>query len=305
MTDTLPPLAAIRAFEAAARLGSFTRAGEALGMTQAAVSYQMRVLEDRVGTPLFLREARGVTLTAEGERLAQRAGEAMAILREAFADLRRAEQEVLVISVFSSFGAFVLAPRLGHFQMAHPGIAIRVDVNHLAVDLLAGEATVGIRTGSGTWPGLKSELLLKSHFTPMVSREFAARHGPFRHPRDLLSVPRIDAGDPNWGRWFRAAGVEVPELRPSGPAFDTQMLEAQAALAGQGACLLTPIYLRDALARGDLIRPFEVTAEEDVTIWLVYPERRRNAPVIRKFRDWLVQQLHDLESGEATAHETR
>lgn len=297
MSDLLPPLPAIRAFEAAARLGNFTRAAEALGMTQAAVSYQIRILEDRVGTPLFQRRARGVALTPEGAHLAARATEALGLLRDAFSDLRRAERETLVISVFASFAAFVLAPRLGHFQLAHPDIAMRIDVNHAVVDLLAGEATIGIRAGTGTWPGLQADKLLQSHFTPMVSRDFAARHGPFTHPRDLIDVPRIDAGDPNWARWFAAAGVATPAPSRGNATFGTQVLEVQAALAGQGASLLTPLYVRDALARGDLIRPFDITADEDVTVWVVYPERRRNAPVIRAFRDWLFAQVAELARG--------
>ena len=206
----LPPLAAIRAFEAAARHGSFTAAGAELSMTQAAVSYQIRILEERVGAPLFRRRARGVALTAEGQRLAEPAGEAMAILREAFAEARRDAGETLVISVLATFATHVLAPGLGRFQIAHPAITTRVEIDHRMADLLAGEATVAIRAGQGVWPGLRADHLMRATYTPMVSRAFVERHGPLRSPEDLLSVPRLDADDPDWALWFRAAGVMPP-----------------------------------------------------------------------------------------------
>ena len=245
----LPPLAAIRAFEAAARHGSFTAAGAELGMTQAAVSYQIRLLEERVGAPLFRRRARGVVLTAEGQRLAEPAGEAMAILREAFAEVRRDAGETLVISVLATFATHVLAVGLGRFQIAHPAITTRVEIDHRMVDLLAGEATVAIRSGQGVWPGLRADHLMRATYTPMVSRAFLERHGPLRRPEDLLTVPRLDADDPDWALWFRAAGVEPPPAaaRPAS-SLGIQALDAQAVMAGHGAGILTPVYFRDALA---------------------------------------------------------
>lgn len=186
-TLSLPPLTAIRAFEAAARHRSFTAAGAELGMTQAAVSYQIKVLEDRVGQPLFHRKARGVDLTPEGARLAERAGEALDTLRSAFAEARLANDETLVISVLPTFAAQILAPRLGAFQIAHPEITTRVSVEERSVDLLAGEATVAIRAGLGRWPGLAAHYIMPGDFAPMVSPAFIARHGRPTQPSDLLS----------------------------------------------------------------------------------------------------------------------
>ena len=299
------PLAAIRAFEAAARHGSFTAAGAELGMTQAAVSYQIRLLEERVGAPLFRRRARGVVLTAEGQRLAEPAGEAMAILREAFAEVRRDAGETLVISVLATFATHVLAVGLGRFQIAHPAITTRVEIDHRMVDLLAGEATVAIRSGQGVWPGLRADHLMRATYTPMVSRAFLERHGPLRRPEDLLTVPRLDADDPDWALWFRAAGVEPPPAaaRPAS-SLGIQALDAQAVMAGHGAGILTPVYFRDALRRGDLIQPFDIVAEGTLSIWLAYPERRRNGPAIRAFRAWLLEEMRALgarpEEGPAT-----
>jgi len=292
---SLPPLAAIRAFEAAARQGSFTAAGEELGMTQAAVSYQIRVLEDRVGFALFRRRARGVELTPDGARLATRAEEAFDTLRQAFAEARQARDETLVISVLTTFAQQILAPRLGVFQIAHPTITTRVEVESRLVDLLAGEATVAIRAGLGVWPGLVAHYIMPGDYAPLISPAFIARHGRPERPADLLALPRFDEGDDSWVGWFRAAGVAPPACRAAGGTrFNTQTLSAQAAMAGHGASLLNPHLFRAELARGDLIQPFATLWREEFAMFLVYPERRRNAPAIRAFRDWFLTEMRDF-----------
>src|SRR5262249_5099224 len=134
MTTPLPPLAAIRCFEAAARHQSFTRAAEELGMTQAAVSYQIKLLEDRVGGPLFMRGTRGVTLTETGRQLAPSISEAFVQLRGAFAQLRDTAGNVLNVSALTTFATNWLVPRLGSFQLAHPEIAVRLDASNVMVD---------------------------------------------------------------------------------------------------------------------------------------------------------------------------
>jgi LysR family glycine cleavage system transcriptional activator len=298
---SLPPLAAIRAFEAAARQGSFTAAGEELGMTQAAVSYQIKVLEDRVGLALFRRRARGVELTAEGARLADRAGEALDLLRQAFAEARQTRDETLVISVLPTFAQQILAPRLGIFQIANPSITTRVDVaGHLA-DLLAGEATVAIRAGRGTWPGLVTHYLMPGEYAPMISPAFIARHGMPATPADLLSMPLNDPQDDSWTGWFAAAGVDLPPgpARAGGTRFGTQSMSAAATIAGHAASLINPHFFRAELARGDLIQPFPDLWREDFAMYLAYPERRRNAPAIRAFRDWMLAEMAQTARPEA------
>lgn len=294
--QALPPLAAIRAFEAAARHGSFTHAAAELGMTQAAVSYQIRVLEDRVQLPLFRRNARGVTLTADGARLAERASEALELLRQAFAEARRSSDETLVISSLTTFAAHVLAPRLGQFQINHPWITTRVEVDQRLVDLQAGEASVAIRYGLGKWPGLQADFLVRTAFTPMIGRAFADRHGLPERPEDLQRLPLVDPDDNGWAPWFAAAGLAVPPSATGArsPMLSTEILSLQAVLAGQGAGLLTPFYFRDMVARGDLIQPFDIAVEDRGSIWLCYPERRRNAPAIRAFRDWLLAEMRAM-----------
>ncbi len=295
VSQPLPPLAAIRAFEAAARHQSFTRAGEELGMTQAAVSYQIRLLEDRVGVPLFRRRARGVTLTADGARLAERAGEALEILRQAFAEARQQGEQTLIISALATFAAHILAPRLGHFQIAHPEVTTRVEVDHRLADLLAGEASVAIRAGLGEWPGLRADFLMPVLYTPMLSPAFVARHGLPATPAALRDLPLVDPDDPGWAQWFAAAGAMAPHPAQGARSYlGTQLLAAQAVIAGQGAGLLTPVYFLDQLARGELIQPFDILAEDAISLWLVYPERRRNAPAVRAFRDWLLGEMRGL-----------
>lgn len=290
-TLSLPPLTAIRAFEAAARHRSFTAAGAELGMTQAAVSYQIKVLEDRVGQPLFLRKARGVDLTPEGARLAERAGEALDTLRSAFAEARLANDETLVISVLPTFAVQILAPRLGAFQIAHPGITTRVSVEERSVDLLAGEATVAIRAGLGRWPWLAAHYIMPGDFAPMISPAFIARHGRPAQPADLLSLPLIDADDEGWATWLALAGVAAPCCTRRGALFGMQALSAASAIAGHGVSLLNPHLFRAELARGDLIRPFDIHVREEFAMYLVYPERRRNVPAVRAFRDWLLPEM--------------
>lgn len=292
---SLPPLAAIRAFEAAARHGNFTAAASELGMTQAAVSYQVKVLEDRVGLPLFHRKARGVELTADGRRLADRAGEAMEILRQAFAEARHASDDTLVISVLASFASQILAPRLGRFQIEHPEIMTRVEVDSRVADLQAGEATVAVRSGRGHWPGTEAHFLMYLDFTAMITPAFIALHGRPETPADLLDMPRIDADDDGWADWFRAAGVTPPApRRQSGMLFGVQVLTVQAALAGDGACLIHPFYFRDLVARGELIRPFPTMMRMEGGLFLCYPARRRNVPAIRAFREWLLAEMQEL-----------
>ena len=149
----LPPLAAVRAFEAAARLGSFTRAGEELGMSQAAVSYQIKLLEERVGTPLFLRAPRQVRLTDTGRRLSAAVSEAFDALRAAFASIDDDARGVLTISAVPAFAANWLAPRIGAFQLRHPDIAVRMSTTNRLVDFAREEVDAALRAGRGDWPG--------------------------------------------------------------------------------------------------------------------------------------------------------
>lgn len=296
MRALLPPLTATRAFEAAARRGSFTKAADELGMTQAAVSYQIKILEERVGAPLFLRTARGVELTDVGQRFSRRASEALDQLRDAFADAKGAGEETLAISVIPTFATNFLAQRLGCFQIDNPSIAVRVEVSQSLSDFAAEEIDLAIRSGIGGWAGLKSHRLFPAVFTPMLSPKLAAEAGGIETPADLLKLPIIEPTDPWWSEWFAAAGVPDVEMadRPS-LKFGSQVLEANAAIAGQGVGILTPVFYKDAVEQGLLIQPFEITCDDDQSYWLVYPENRRNAPKIRLFRNWILDEVASLD----------
>ena len=174
---TLPPLAAVRVFEAAARHENFTAAAAELGMTQAAVSYQIKLLEERLGVPLFRREKRRVMLTDAGRRAAAPVSRAFDAIDGAFADLRAEDEGLLTVSTSNTFANTWLAWRLGGFQMAHPGAAVRLLTSDVLVDFAASEVDVAIRAGVGGWPGLAADLLMDVDFTPMCSPGFLRAHG--------------------------------------------------------------------------------------------------------------------------------
>ncbi|OHV81255.1 LysR substrate-binding domain-containing protein [Ensifer sp. LCM 4579] len=286
------PLNALRVFEAAARLGSFTRAGEELGMTQTAVSYQIKLIEENVGEPLFLRRPRQVALTDVGERLAPKVTEAFEMLHDAVASARGDVDTALLIHSTPTFGAQWLARNIGTFQLAHPHIAVRLTTSDKIIDFGKEAADIAIRYGDGIWPGLVSHPLMRVEFTPMLSPALAETIGGVHEPRDLLKLRIIDAGDPWWRVWFRAAGVHDPDLagRPAS-RLGAQTLEARAAVAGQGVAILTPEFYADDVALGRLYQPFDLRCDDGHDYWLAYPHARRNAPKIRAFRDWILGEL--------------
>lgn len=282
------PLNALRVFESAARHLSFTKAGEELGLTQTAVSYQVKLLEDTLGEPLFLRRPRQVTLTDAGERLAPKMSEAFALMSDAIAGLSESAEGTLIIHSTATFAARWLARHLGSFQLANPGIAVRLETSQEVIDFSQTQADVAIRSGKGKWPGLNADPVFKNHFSPMLSPDLAATIGGIAKPADLLKLRLIDPGDPWWPIWFAAAGLPDVDLagRPSS-RFGAQAFEAAAAVAGQGVAILMPEFYADDVALGRLMQPFDIVADDGSDYWLVYPESRRNVPKIRAFRLWL------------------
>ncbi|MBG6178611.1 LysR family glycine cleavage system transcriptional activator [Labrenzia sp. EL_208] len=281
-------MAAIRVFEEAARSKNFTVAAEKLGMTQAAVSYQIKVLEDRVGAQLFVRQARGVELSEIGRKFAGTATEALNLLADAYADARGLSQDTLSISVIPTFGTNFLAQHLGKFQLDNPKIAVRVEISEGLTDFNSDEFDLAIRGGKGEWPDLRSHILIPTQFTPMLSKELSDSIGGVREPADLLKLPILSHSDPWWQLWFNAAGLENQSLdnRPN-RQFGPQILEANAAIAGQGVAMLTPAFFKAELARGQLVQPFDLLGDDGTGYWLVFPESNRLSPKIRKFRSWI------------------
>lgn len=260
-------------------------------MTQAAISYQVKLLEERLGAPLFRREGRGVALTDAGARAAPQLSRAFDAIDQAFAQVRAEEEGLLVISTSNTFANAWLAWRLGSFQMAHPDMAVRLDTSDATVDLENGEVDCAIRAGRGGWQGLSADLLLRVDFTPMVSPAFLASHGAIE-PADLLRLPQISPHDPWWTTWLREAGVDVPDGPPRpGVRLDSQAHEGHAAMAGQGVAMLTPFFWRRDLAEGRLAMPFDQVSTRGFAYWFVVPEGRRNVPKIKRFREWLIEEM--------------
>jgi LysR family glycine cleavage system transcriptional activator len=300
--STLPPLPAVRAFEAAGRLENFSRAAEELGMTQAAVSYQIRQLEAQLGQRLFLRENGRVRLSDTGKRLLGPLSDAFAGMRQAFADLGEESAGVLAVSASVSLGNTWLSAAIGRFQLRFPDLALRLSISNEVIDLTRGEFDLGIRAGRGQWDGLKSDFLFRLHHAPLCSPEFAERHN-LREPHDLFEVERLAPNDTIWGDWFALAGVGEP-LPPSrrGLVLDNQSQEANAAQAGFGIAMMTPFFWRAELESGRLIQPFGEVLVRPISHYLVHPERRIGVRKIERFREWLHEEVanqRDLIPAEA------
>ena len=288
----LPPLAAVRVFEAAARVGNFTRAAEELGMTQAAVSYQVKLLEERLGTPLFARSGRGIALTEMGRRIAPHVTGAFDTLGEAFASIRAENESVLTITAPQTLATIWLAGRLGSFQLAHPDLAVRLDVADKLTDFASGEFDLAIRGVPGRPQGLVSHFLMRMPVAPFAHPAFLAAHPPVTQPADLLSLPRISPEDDWWDLWFESAMPGAVARKP-GPAvrFDSQILDGNAAIAGHGVAILSPPMWQPAIAAGLLAPASSHVALYPNSFWLVYPEGKRNLAKVRAFRDWLLPEV--------------
>ena len=208
----LPPLAAVRVFEAAARLQNFSRAAEELGMTQAAVSYQIRQLEERLGRALFVREKGRVRLSETGRRLLPAISGAFAAMSDAFGALRSDDADILTISAAMTLGGTWLSARIGRFQLRHPDLAVRLLMSNDLVDFDATNVDVALRTGDGNWPGLRTDFLFRSHVTPICSPAFRDAHA-ITAPADLLRVERLAPNDPWWAGWLAQAGIGTPPPR--------------------------------------------------------------------------------------------
>lgn len=294
----LPPLAAIRAFEAAGRNESFTAAAAELGMTQAAVSYQVKALEDRLGAPLFVRERGRARLTPLGLRLLPALSQAFDAIEAAFASHKAEDDSLLTITTTHTFANTWLAWRLGAFQMDHSELAVRLTTDNAVIDLRSGDADVAIRAGRGEWEGVEKHKLFDVDFTPMASpmcmAEAHKTFGPRLQPADLLQLPRISPQDNWWEQWFRDWGVETdgqPAPR-GGLRLDNQSNEGHAAMGGQGFALLTPFLWINDVEQGRLIMPFpEKLSMRGWSYWLVYPSERRTVPKIKRFREWLLAEM--------------
>lgn len=268
-------------------------------MTQAAVSYQVKSLEDRIGAALFVREKGRARLTPLGQQLLGPLTQAFDTIEKAFAVTRAEDEALLTVATTYTFANTWLAWTLGRFQIGHPDLAVRLSTDNRLADLRAGEADIAIRAGKGEWPGLESQLLMHSDFTPMAAptliAEVERELGRPLRADDLPRLPLIGRQDEWWTIWFEQEGVafDAQEQR-GGIRLDNQANEGHAAMAGQGFALLTPFLWRGDLASGRLIQPFERTATAGFAYWLVWPPERRNLPKIKRFREWLTSELRAI-----------
>lgn len=293
----LPPLTAIRAFEAAARNENFTAAAAELGMTQAAVSYQVKALEERLGAALFVREKGRARLTPLGARLLPTLSQAFDAMEAAFEAHRADDESLLTISTTSTFANAWLAWCLGRFQMRHADLAVRMTTSNEVVDLRSGDADVAIRGGTGHWEGVEKHLLVHSNFTPMASpdclSEAESKLGRKVEPQDLLELNLITPEDDWWTQWFADAGIALEGMpKRRGVRLDNQANEGHAAMAGMGIALLTPFFWANDIAEGRLVMLFpDRISTRGWSYWLVYPPERRMVPKIKRFREWLLAEI--------------
>lgn len=289
----IPPLAAIRVFEAASRHENFSRAAEELALTQAAVSYQMKILEERLGAALFVRKGRGMALTDLGRRIAPRVTGAFTMLGEAFAIAGTENDSVLSITAPRTFSTNWLSGRLGDFNVIRPDLSVRLHVSDEMVDLASSEFDVAIRgmPAPSASTGLVSHFLMRMPITPLASPSFLAAH-PLRTPADLLTVARLSPDDDWWDLWFDSlADLDSNGRSRTGIRFESQVLDGHAAIAGHGVAIVSPPMFQSAVEAGLLVPPFEHFATYRNGFWLVYPEHKRNQTKVRALRDWLLDEV--------------
>jgi len=301
----LPGLPAFRTFEAAARHLSFSRAADALGVTPAAVSSQIRTLEDQLGVQLFVRTSRQMALTAAGKLLFAAAAEAFATLTRAVQQLADADGRTLRVTTSASFAAKWLLPRLERFRLAHPGVDVVIDAPDAVVDLNAGGTAIAIRFGRGAYPGARADRMFQEFVFPVCSPSLLAGPHPLRTPGDLRHHPLIHlewqaSGDtwPDWRTWLLAAGVTDIDSS-HGVRISTFALASQEAIAGRGVALGNTSLVGDDLANGRLVRPFALSLKvaSDFAYYLVTPNTLADRPLVAAFRAWALAEAH----GEASA----
>lgn len=288
MPRRLPPLNALKSFEAAARHESFTRAAEELCVTQGAVSHQVKALEDELGVRLFARERQRLAITEAGR-------DYLAVVRDALDRialgterlLQRQNAGVLTVSTSPDFAAKWLVSRLGAFVETHPEIDLRISASLHHVDFAREDVDLAVRHGDGRWPGLDAVRLAAEELFPICSPALAAK---LKKPSDLRKVSLLHLeGRQGWTKWLDAAGVDAAGLS-HGPSFNRASMLLDAAVDGQGVALARTTLAAADLINGRLVRPFTVALRVPNTYWIVCPQATAALPKIKTFRDWLLAQ---------------
>jgi len=289
MLRRLPPLNALKAFEAAARSESFTRAAEELNVTQGAVSHQVKALEETLGVKLFNRERQRLVITDTGR-------EYLTVVRDALDRiavgtervLQRQSSGVLTVSTSPDFAAKWLVHRMGGFAEAHPEIDLRVSAAMHHVDFAREEVDLAVRHGDGSWPGLEVTRLCSEQLFPVCSPKLLQGRHRLSKPDQLLKFPLLHLDDrKDWAKWLDAAGIAGAELS-RGPIMNRASMVIDAAADGQGVALARTTLAAWDLINGRLVRPFDIALRLAKSYWIVCPKAVSTLPKIRIFREWLL-----------------
>jgi LysR family transcriptional regulator, glycine cleavage system transcriptional activator len=294
MPRHLPPLNGLKAFEAAARSESFTRAAEELCVTQGAVSHQVKSLEATLGIKLFSRERQRLILTDAGR-------EYLTVVRDAFDRIaagtervvQRQNAGVLTVSTSPDFAAKWLVYRLGRFAEAYPGIDLRVSATMHHIDFAREDVDVAVRHGDGNWGGLDAVRLCTEELFPVCSPKLMSGRNRITKPSDLLKFPLLHLDDwKAWSKWFESAGVADVKLS-RGLALNRASMLIDAAVDGQGIALARTTLAAWDLINGRLAKPFDLGLRLSNTYWIVCPKATSGMPKISTFRDWLLAEAAD------------
>jgi LysR family transcriptional regulator, glycine cleavage system transcriptional activator len=294
MHERLPPLNALRTFEAAARHLNFTVAAEELHVTAAAVSHQIRSLESHLGVELFQRSGRSLALTNAGRALVPDLQHAFARIQSATREVRRADAAgPLTVAVPPSFAAKWLIPRLQGFRDLYPDIEVKVIVSSGLAEFGRDDVDLAIRYGRGDYAGLHTERLLSATYYPVCSPGIATGPPPLRHPGDLRhavllhdEIPSSLPEAPRWEAWLRAAGVDGVDAT-RGPRLNNSFLTIEMAILGTGVALAIDVLTATDLAGARLVRPFDIALRVDLAFFLVCRHGALEKSPLRALRDWL------------------
>jgi len=295
MSRRLPPLNALRAFEAAARNLSFLKAAEELSVTAGAVSQQIKTLEDHLSLKLFRRQARGVLLTDAGQRYGKRIGELLDQIAAATRDLgRQSGGKVLTVTTMPSFAARWLIPRLGAFGRLHPEIAVRTLADDKLATFKDDDVDVAIRFGAGHYAGLTADFLFREEVFPVCSPRLLEGTVPLERLEDLAhhtllhDEPHPGLHELEWSAWLAKRGIRHIDAH-QGPRFTYTHMSLTAAAMGQGLALGTSVLCADDLESGRLVRPFADTIVAEFAYYLVFPPMALDRPLVVAFRDWMLE----------------
>ncbi|QWW67632.1 LysR family transcriptional regulator [Rhizobium sp. WYJ-E13] len=286
----LPSTSHLAAFEAVARTGSVTAAARELDLTQSAVSRQIKALEEQLGVELFLRERQTVRLTLAGDAYAREIREALRRISSASLNLRaNPHGGTLNLAILPTFGTRWLAPRLGRFLSANPGVTINLVTRLSSFDFRLDSIDAAIHFGHPHWPGAELAFLMSERTLPACSPDFLKRNA-ISHPEDLLTVPllHLTTRPDAWERWFADNGVAFESVH--GMLFDQFATAAQAAIAGLGVALLPTFLIQEDLKRGDLIAAVNREMESRERYYLAFPPERADYAPLAAFRDWIVSE---------------